>query len=588
MSQAQKFAEGLRLHEAGQLPQAQKIYAEILKAEPNNADALHYMGILALQGRAPEQAESLIKQALAARPDYAEALNNLGFAQRQLGKNEDAIASYRRATEVNPGNGEALYNLGNALLDARRFEAARESLDAACRALPAHAPSHNNLADALRELGRLNDAAASLRRAIEIDPDYARAHYNLGNVLRLLDRPDEALAHYRRALELDPDDAQAAANIGNLAMERGDGGEAERWYDRALAIDPGDAETYRFLSRVHRFDAADPLITRMTDLLARNGLPEAKAMHLAYALAKAYEDSGRYDDAFAMMERANRIIRSSLDYRIERDEALADEIIRCVDANYLAERTGSGGETTAPIFVIGMARSGSTLVEQILAAHPAVYGAGEVNFLRPALFDGFDPKRGETLSGFLSAQSGSDFARRGAAYRERLSARGAGTRRSADKNLFNFWHIGLIRLMLPQARVVHCVRDPLDCCVSIYKTYFVGNLPFSYDLTELGRYYWSYDRMMAHWRSLLPDFVLDLSYEALVGDQEGESRRLLEFCGLDWDAAVLDYPKAERSVITASAAQVREPIFTSSVGSWRRYDAHLGPLIEALGPLASD
>ena len=142
--------------------------------------------------------------------------------------------------------------------------------------------------------------------------------------------------------------------------------------------------------------------------------------------------------------------------------------------------------------------------------------------------------------------------------------------------------------MLPQARVVHCVRDPLDCCVSIYKTYFVGNLPFSYDLTELGRYYWSYDRMMAHWRSLLPDFVLDLSYEALVGDQEGESRRLLEFCGLDWDAAVLDYPKAERSVITASAAQVREPIFTSSIGSWRRYDAHLGPLIEALGPLASD
>ena len=133
--------------------------------------------------------------------------------------------------------------------------------------------------------------------------------------------------------------------------------------------------------------------------------------------------------------------------------------------------------------------------------------------------------------------------------------------------------------------MVHCWRDPLDCCVSIYKTYFVGNVPFSYDLAELGRYFRIYDRLMAHWRALLPDFVLDLSYAALVADQEGESRRLLEFCGLEWDDAVLDYQKAERSVITASAAQVREPIYATSIGSWRRFDAHLGPLIEALGPL---
>jgi tetratricopeptide (TPR) repeat protein len=586
VNQAQKFAEGLRLHQAGQFPQAQKIYAEILEAEPKNADALHYMGILALQGQAPEQAETLIKQAVAALPDYAEAYNNLGFVQSQLGKIEDAIASYRRAVEIMPGYGEAFYNLGNALSEARRFEEARESLDAACRAMPTHAPSHNNLADALRELGRLEDAAEHLRRALEIDPDYALAHYNLGNVARLLDQPDEALAHYQRALELKPDDAQAAANIGNLVMERGDGGEAERWYDKALAIDPGDAETYRFLSRVHRFDAADPLIGRMAGLMAQDNVTDAKAMHLGYALAKAYEDLGRYDEAFAMLERANGIMRSSLEYTIERDETVADEIIRCVDADFLAARAGSGDAGAAPIFVTGMPRSGSTLVEQILAAHPAVYGAGEVDFLRTALLDGFQPQRGETLADFLNAQSGGDFAHRGAAYQQKFSGRDAGTARNADKNLFNFWHIGLIPLMLPEARVVHCVRDPLDCCVSIYKTYFVGNLPFSYDLTELGRYYRIYDRLMTHWRSLLPDFVYELSYEALVGDQEGESRRLLEFCGLDWDDAVLDYRTAERSVITASAAQVREPIYASSIGSWRRFDAHLGPLIEALGPLA--
>ncbi len=586
MSQAQKLAEGLRLQQAGQFPEAQKIYADMLKGEPNNADALHYMGILALQGRAPEQAEALIKQAVAAQPNYAEAYNNLGFVQSKLGKTEDAIASYRRAAEIMPGYGEAFYNLGNALSEAGRIEEARESLDAACRAMPTHAPSHNNLADALRELGRLEDAAEHLRRAIEIDPDYALAHYNLGNVARLLDRPDEAQTHYQHALELNPDDAQAAANIGNLVMERGAAGEAERWYDRALTIDPNDAETYRFLSRIHRFEEIDPLIERMTGLMAQVGLPEAKTMHLAYALAKAYEDSGRYDEAFAMLDRANRIARSGLDYRIERDEAVADEIIRCVDANYLAERAGSGDASTAPIFVIGMARSGSTLTEQILATHPAVYGAGEVDFLRPALLDGFHPERGQTLTGFLNAQSGSDFARRGTTYQEKLTRRDAAAARSADKNLFNFWHIGLIPLMLPEARVVHCMRNPLDCCVSIYKTYFVSNLPFSYDLIELGRYYRIYDRLMAHWRGLLPDFVLDLSYEALVTDQEGESRRLLEFCGLEWDDAVLDYHKAERSVITASAAQVREPIYASSIGSWRRFDGHLEPLIEALGPLA--
>ena len=235
-----------------------------------------------------------------------------------------------------------------------------------------------------------------------------------------------------------------------------------------------------------------------------------------------------------------------------------------------------------------MPRSGSTLVEQILAAHPAVYGAGEVDFLRGSLLDGFQPQRGETLADFLGTQSESDFARRGAAYGERLAGRDEGAPRTVDKNLFNFWHIGLIRLMLPEARVVHCVRDPLDCCVSTYKSYFVGNLRFSYDLTELGRYYRIYDRLMTHWRNLLPDFVYELSYEALVEDQEGESRRLLAFCGLDWDDAVLDYRTVERSVITASAAQVREPIYATSIGSWRRYQSHLGSLIEALGPLAEN
>ena len=312
-------------------------------------------------------------------------------------------------------------------------------------------------------------------------------------------------------------------------------------------------------------------------------------MHLGYALAKAYEDSECYDDAFAALKQANRIVRSKLDYKIERDEMLADEIIRCADENYLAERRdASGHEAAAPIFVVGMPRSGSTLVEQILAAHPTVYGAGEVDFLRPALFKGFNPEQGETLSDFLRLQDADDFARRGAAYMERLAGRHPGAGRIADKNLFNFWHIGLIRLMLPHARVEPCGRDPLDCCVSIHKTYFVGNQPFSYDLAEVGRYYRAYDRLMAHWQALLPDFVLDLSYESLVADQEGESRRLLEFCDLDWDQAVLDYHRAERTVITASAAQVREPIFNRSIGSWRHYANHLGPLIEALGPLANE
>ncbi len=442
--------------------------------------------------------------------------------------------------------------------------------------------------------GRFAEALEFCRRAVDTDPGSFAAQANLGNVLVKLGRADEAADAYVKALAIEPDSVPVLSNLAILKAETAGYDEAMTLYRQILTIDPGDAEAYHDLALIKKFEAGDPDIQAMEALRATPSLGAEKRMYLDFALTKAFEEIGEFERAFTSAAAANRVKRQSLDYDVARDEALTERIIETFDETFLlgAEAANLADET--PVFIIGMPRSGTTLVEQIIASHSAAAGAGEVNHLRDVIM-GFGgggvgvQRLSPTGRGFPEGASdlgAKDFRRLGKAYADRLTAAAPGARRITDKMPRNFFFVGLIRLVLPGARIVHCRRHPVATCLSCYQIHFPDGQEFTYDLVELGRYYGLYARLMDHWRQVAPARFLDLRYEDLVAEPEAQIRRLLEFLDLPWESACLEFHKSGRQVRTASAHQIRRPLYKTAVERWRNYEAHLGPLIEALGPLA--
>ncbi|MEE9300300.1 MAG: tetratricopeptide repeat protein [Alphaproteobacteria bacterium] len=532
-----------------------------------------------------DEAISHYRKAIELKPGFAEAHNNLGLILREQGKLEEALKSFARATALRPDYFGAHNNLGLALKGLHRLDAAIASYRRAIAIRSDFADAHNNLGVALVEQDRLDEAIASYRRALKIRPRFAEAENNLGGALTKLGENDAAIIHYRKALALKPGDAEAHRNLGVALGGQGKLDQAAAQFEKAIALDPEFVKAYQSLATYKTFTARDDHLERMKELLRRATLSDEERTELGFAIAKALEDCGEYDEAFDHLERANRLKRTSISPDVTWGETLADGVVSVFDADLMARKRGGGSESTLPIFVIGMPRSGTTLVEQIIASHGDVAGGGELRDMREVIGEAVR-ESGEDFPGIARSFDAADFARLGDAYVARLQRRAPDARRITDKMLYNFFHVGLIHLALPQAKIVHCVRDPVDTCVSCFAKLFAGGVEFSYDLAELGRYYRLYRRLMDHWRALLPERILDLRYEDMVSDQEKQTRRLLAHLELPWDAACLTFHETDRVVRTASSAQVRRPIYSGSVGRAARYRAHLGPLIEALGPLA--
>jgi len=448
----------------------------------------------------------------------------------------------------------------------------------------------------LAAAGRFADAARLFRKALRVEPGNFRVHGNLGNVLARLDRTDDAARCYARALEIEPRALPTLSNLALLKAESGDYETAAALYRRILEIAPGDAEARHDFALITKFTPGDPDLEAMERMRARPGLGPAAAMFLDFALAKACDDLGAYDRAFEHMAQANRAKRASFRYDVAGDERLVERIIGAFDETLFDANADAGLADARPLFIVGMPRSGTTLVEQILASHPNVVALGEVDHFRDAVLDVVgapaSPKRpGAGRGGFperVRELDPGDFRRLGRAYVMRFGGAGRNAIRITDKMPRNFFFAGLIRLALPHARIVHCVRDPVDTCLSCFQIHFPSGQEFTYDLAELGRYYRVYARLMEHWRAAMPGRILDVRYEDLVAAPEPGMRRLLEFCGLEWDDACRDFHRSRRPVRTASAHQVRRPIYRTAVGRWRRYEKHLGPLLAALGPLADN
>ncbi|MBT4046364.1 MAG: tetratricopeptide repeat protein [Rhodospirillaceae bacterium] len=577
---------GAILHDLGKLDEAAASYHRALAHQPDYAKAHFNLGnTLKELGKLDDAAASYGK-ALALQPDYAKAYYNLGVVLHMLNRLDDAAASYQRVLAIEPNYAEAHFNLGNALNDLERPDAAAASYGNAIAIRPDYAEAHNNLGNALKDLGRLDEALAHCRRALSIKPDFAEAHYNLGVLLQKLGKPDAAAESYLKALAIKPDFAEAHNDLGNALQDLGKLDEARANYSKALAINPDFAEAHRHLSIVKKFTEYDDDIQAMERSYAAPGISDEHRMLLAFGLGKAFEDLQQYEKAFDCFAEGNAIVRGSYDYSIEGHGNDFKKIEAVFDVELFARHDSGGCSDETPVFIVGLPRSGTTLVEQILASHPQVHGAGELELLGRIASDAFGQADQDAFAENIRGADDAALQRLGAEYIGEVRKLGGDSRFVTDKMPGNHLNIGLIKLILPNAKVIHCKRHPADNGLSLFKSYFpVRSHYYAYDLVEIGRFYKFYSDLMAHWHSTLPGFVHDIQYEDVVADQAGQTRKLLEYCGMEWDDACLAFHTTDRSVTTASAVQVRQPIYSSSVQAWKRYETQLTPMLESLGQL---
>ena len=601
---ARRRAEALRLLRAGRPVEAEQAFAAILLADSDDAAALHGLGLARNgQGRAEAALEplrrALVHQpgeaalhndlgaalhalgrldeaaghfALAAelRPDFAVAHNNLGSVLLARGEAAAAARAFERAVALAPNSADLQYNLGNALGVLGDAEPAIERLRRAIRLNPRHLGALVNLGAALVALGRPAEAVEVLRRALALKPDHVGANGNLGVALQALGESEAARSAFGKVVAAQPDNAAGLANLGNVLLELGELVSAERCLARATILAPRQPAYWRALGQLRRFAADGPELAALQALAAApEGLDGDQRADLHFALAKALDESGRMEESFDHLLDANRLVRAQLAY----DEAAALAELAAIAAAPVAPGDG-GGAGAEIVLVFGMPRSGTSLVEQILASHPAVVGAGELP----------DLDRAAAAAGFPASANPDALDRLGRAYLARLRGLAPKAARIVDKTPANFRFAGLIAQVLPEARMIHVRRRPLDTCLSCFATRFAAGQAFTYDLAELGRFWRAYAELMDHWRRVLPaGRMIEVDYESLVAEPEGQIRRMLAHCGLDWDAACLDFHRHRRPVRTASAAQVRQPITTASVGRAEAYRARLAPLIAALG-----
>lgn len=593
-------------HDHGDLAGAMASQRRALVLKPQFAQAHDSLGLALQDAGKPAEAAASFRTALNLQPDFAEAHGNLGNALIDLGQIEEAVQHYRRMLELRPDLPEAHNNLGNALLALRRYEEAAASYRGVLEIRPNSAGAHANLANALRELGRPQEALANCRRALELEPNSADAELLKGNALFDLGLFDDAAESYARAIKLKPDytdayvalskvlrqvgrvaeaedscrkalrlaaaSAEALTLLGEIQADRGRFGDAEQLFRRAISIAPDLPDAWAALARYRKMGLDTAWLTAAQRLLGKS-LAIGQQINLRYALGKYFDDVRDYDSAFASYRLANELKkRSGIKHDRQRLARRVEQITALYDRGWLRRARAHGSESTRPVFIVGMPRSGTTLTEQILASHPGAFGCGELRFWLGACV------RYESLA---QREAQSNAAIRAAAddYLKLLASLSADASRMIDKMPANFMNLGLIHAAFPQARIIHMQRNPLDTALSIYFQIFSNTHTYANDLEDIAHYFKQYHRLMQHWRSFLSEgAILDVPYEELVQDPEPWIRKIVQFVGLPWDPRCLDFHQTERTVVTASNWQVRQRITQSSAGRWRNYEAFLGPL----------
>jgi len=588
VSMAQTLRKAALLHQAGRLDEAALHYQCCLSADPQQFDPLRLLGVLRAKQGKLEEAESLLRRAINSNPSAALPHNHLGMVLNLAGRHQEAIAELSTAAAMDPRDAAAHNNLGIALQAAGRIKEAIASFRLATKLKPDYAEALTNLGAALHAVKRNEEAAPVLRAALARNPRFAEAHLNLGAVLRDLDNPDEAESCFHHALAINADNALALDQLGGLYSETGRFAEGRECYLRALVIQPDNVRILFNLAQSGKAGADRPEIAALESLAGRSAsLSGEQRILLHFALGKIYADLGENERSFAQYCAGNALKRNQTHYNESAELEIFERIRTVFNTELIRSKSSSGNMSDRPVFILGMMRSGSTLVEQILASHTAVIAGGERTDFNEAYKS---VRQGLDLSGSypetIASFSGKELRRIGDCYVERLekAMKGRPAARITDKMPGNFTALGLIHLALPNAKIIHTVRDPVDTCLSCFFKLFSENQPFTYDLAELGRYYAAYKAMMAHWRKVLPaDAFLDVQYEDLVNDFEHQARRIIAYCRLEWDERCLSFHETKRSVRTASQVQVRQPLNPNLARRWRPSAEKLAPLFEGLG-----
>jgi tetratricopeptide (TPR) repeat protein len=619
------FQKAVQLHRQGNLVQAEAMYRTILRQMPKEAEVLNAIGMLLQQRGAANEAIASFRKALKSRPESEHISLNLAEAQRRSGLHVEARKTLDALLKRRPQMGEAWFCMGSLLHDQGQLEKAVECYRKTIKLAPSFLSARNSLGVALQEIGRLDEGIDELKEAIRLQPQSAEAHLNLANTYLRKRLKRLAEQHYRSCLAIAPGLPQAHLGLAQLGLEEGTVSDltdealafhlqaaqtlastpeylyaagmfearkgkwdvAEGLLRQSLELRP-DANTLYQYVHGKKFERPEPGIERMLAALLENSEPrnvEAQAL-LQFSQGKMLNDLKRFEEAFAAYEEGNRLINATRTYDPAAVEAKIDRLIETFDSALLANWLDpSPSNTEKLVFVVGMPRSGTTLTEQILAAHPQVAGAGELPGLAlleirlPEMLDASLPYPELVPNLDLPATQ-----RIAESYLMDLDRQFPGAhQRLVDKSPVNFWHIGLIGVLFPRSKIIHVRRDPLDCCLSNYFQMFAEGQDFAFDLANLGHYYRCYERLMAHWKTVLPEMIMDVRYEELTADPEFWTRELVRFIGLEWSEACLNPHESQGSVKTASIWQVRQPIYKTSVQRWKHYEAHLEPLKLALG-----
>lgn len=536
-----------KLIASGKLSRAESLCTKLIKQDPHQIDALHLLGIIALNRQQFDKAVQLFSQLLKIRPDHAINHYNLGLAYHSSGKNVLAVQHLKKATELQPNMAVAYKDLCAALKDTNDFE----------------------------------QAVSAGRKAISLTPQDPSANYNLAVALHEWRDFEESFKYYQITDKLTPDKPAILFKLGQVYQGRGEIENARACFRRVIELYPKVIESHRELMRLTKYQDPDHEDIRRVKALEKEAwLSDDERTAIYFTLSKAYQDCSLFDDAFNYAQKGNTIQDKLHQFNPDEFADYISALINSFTPERISELSKLGNTCNTPIFIVGTPRSGTTLIEQILCCHQDVFGAGELSWVARCI---------NALPGYLESSSDYpactvDMTEKAAAdlaskYLRYLNSLASGEPRITDKMPGNFLHLGFIHTLFPNAKIIHCQREPRDACISMFLEYFPSGVSHSYDLYKLGAYYSQYLRLMEHWRSVLPEGVmLELEYESMVQNQETETHRLLDFLDLEWDESCLAFHKKKRRVFTASHLQVTKPLYSSSVQRWKIYKKYLQPL----------
>ena len=497
---------------------------------------------------------------------------NLSIAYRSVGNIEEAEQAIQKATVLKPDSAEMRIELADVLFMRDRYGDAEIELENAKELSSDSSQIYVRLSHVLERGNKIEEALEAVDKAVELNPEMPDAFMRKGSICHLANRPEEALEHFNKALEMKPDMAATLLSLAELNLTLGDKEKARECLEKVQKEHPDFPGLYLTLSKTKKFTEDDPDFQKMVELekdVERYGIDQACLLN--FALFSAYENIGDYKQAFEHLKKANDYKRKQVPYDVERQKANFELLHEGNTKEILKKYEGKGFKSDLPVFIVGMPRSGTTLTEQIISSHPDVFGAGELIEI-------------SMLDLEFGAITQKNAKQQGEWYIEKTKERDpSGTaKRITDKMPGNFANLGKILTILPDAKIIHCRRNPIDTCLSCYKQNFARGQYWSYDLEELADYYNMYLETMEYWRKHLGNRFIEVDYEETVNDTEKQARTLIDYVDLPWNEACLEPHKQKRAVLTASKMQVIKPIYKTSVKSWERYKDELKPLIQNL------